>query len=98
MSRWMWFLPLIGFVAVAGGLAFLLGMRAATTTETDVIERVALAYIEEAGAEAALSDCKAIPAQSQGLWLVVICQRPAGPGVEYFIDRFGRVADRRALN
>lgn len=94
----MWFLPLTGFVAALIGLALLLGMRAATTTETQVIDRMAARYLQEAGAGALRTDCKAVPAQSSGLWLVVICERPTGQGVEYFVDRFGRLADRREID
>lgn len=79
-------------------LAFLLGVRSATTSETEVIERIAQLYVQEAGSGAVRTDCKAVPAQSAGLWLVVICERRTGQGVEYFIDRFGRIADQRLID
>lgn len=98
MTRWMWFVPLIAFIAALGTIAFLLGTRATNTTETEVIERMAQLYVQEAGSGAARTDCKAIPAQSLGLWLVVICERQSGQGIEYFIDRFGEIADRRDID
>lgn len=79
-------LSVVGLVAVAAGLGLLLGKRAVTTTETDVIEQVAARYVAETGA--ALTDCAARPAASTGLWLVVACA-----GHEYFVDRFGRIVD-----
>ncbi|MEM9911019.1 MAG: hypothetical protein AAF922_09565 [Pseudomonadota bacterium] len=97
MTRWMWFMPLIGCVAGLAGLALLLGQRAANTTETEVIERIVELYIKEAGTGAARTDCAAVPAQSEGLWLIVICTRAGGQGAEYFIDRFGRVVDRHVI-
>ncbi|MEM7075614.1 MAG: hypothetical protein AAGA28_06905 [Pseudomonadota bacterium] len=97
MPRWMWFLPLAGLLIGGATLAYMMGVRASRTTETEVIERVAAAYVSEAGNAADRTDCRAVPAQSPGLWLVVICERQNGAGVEYFIDRFGRVADRKAL-
>jgi len=93
-GRAVFFLPLA--VVVLGGvaLALLLGGRAATTTETEVIERVAAMYVATGGAR---TDCRAVPAQSDGLWLVITCEDDAGRGVEYFVDRFGEVADQRML-
>lgn len=73
-------------VAVVAGLGLLLGRRAVSTTETQVIERVAARYVAETGAAAA--DCAARPAVSAGLWLVVACA-----GYEYFVDSYGRVVD-----
>lgn len=72
-------------------LALLLGKRAVTGSETEVIKRVAQRYVAEAGGTARQQDCAARPAQSAGLWLVVTCRPATGPGIEYFIDRFGRV-------
>lgn len=96
MTRRALFMPLMAVVLAGAALALLLGGRAATTTETDAIERVAAQYLEEGGA--ARTDCRARPAQSEGLWLVVICEDAGGRGAEYFVDRFGRVADRRTLD
>lgn len=97
MSRRLIFLPFVGLVLLTAALALLLGGRAATTTETEVIERVAALYLEEAGDRAARTDCRAVPAQSEGLWLVITCAATDGTGFEYFIDRFGRVADSKRL-
>jgi peptidoglycan/LPS O-acetylase OafA/YrhL len=89
-------LPLMAVVLAGAGLAAVLGVRAATTTETEVIARVAALYVAEAGGGAARTDCRARPARSAELWLLVICERD-GRGRQYFIDRFGRVADRGTL-
>lgn len=94
MPRGVMAFPLLAVVLGGVALALLLGARAVTTTETQVIERVAARYL--AGGGAARSDCHARPAQSDGLWLVVICEAGGG-GMEYFIDRFGRVADARRI-
>lgn len=95
MSRpWMLFLPLVALVAAVAVLGLSMGRKAALTTESEVIEAVAARYIGEGGA--ARSDCRARPAVSDGLWLVVTCARK-DVGFEYFIDRFGRVADRSVL-
>jgi hypothetical protein len=90
----MLLLPLVGLVAVAAVLGLSMGRKAALTTESEVIEAVAARYLDEGGS--ARRDCRARPAVSEGLWLVVTCSR-AGVGFEYFIDRFGRVADRSVL-
>lgn len=86
MPRRLIYLPVLGLVAAVAVLGLLLGGRAATTTETQVIDRVADRYASETGA--ARSDCAARPAESNGLWLVVACA-----GHEYFVDSFGRVVD-----
>ena len=85
MPRAIW-LPVVGLAAAVAGLGLLLGGRAATTTETEVIERVAARYVTETGA--APEDCAARPAESAGLWLVVACA-----GHAYFVDPYGRVVD-----
>jgi hypothetical protein len=94
MPRWVFVLPLLAVVAAGTGLALLLGWRAATTTETDVIEKVASQYLADAGATAQRTDCSARPAVSEGLWLVVTCMPAPGRGVDYFVDRYGRIVDR----
>lgn len=93
----MVFLPFGCLVLLTAVMAWILGGRMANTTETEVIERVAAEYVETAGASAKRTDCGAVPAQSEGLWLVITCASQDGTGFEYFIDRFGRVADRKAL-
>ena len=80
------FLPIVGLVAAVAALGLVLGGRAATTTETEVIDRVAVQYVTETGG--ARSDCAARPASSAGLWLVVACA-----GHAYFVDTYGRVVD-----
>ncbi len=95
MSRsWVLFLPLVALVAAVTVLGLSMGRKAALTTESEVIEAVAARYLDEGGT--ARSDCRARPAVSEGLWLVVTCESD-GVGFEYFIDRFGRVADRSVL-
>ncbi|MFN3209155.1 MAG: hypothetical protein ACE369_09165 [Roseovarius sp.] len=89
------FVPLLALVLCGAVLALLLGGRAATPSETAVIAVVADRYVAETGA--ARSDCHATPAQSAGLWLVVTCQAINGAGVEYFVDRYGDVTDRREM-
>ncbi len=96
MSR-MVFLPFAGLVLLTAVLAYLLGGRMASTTETEVIERVAKLYVGEVGAGAERTDCRAVPAQSDGLWLVITCAPADAAGFEYFIDRFGRIADRKPV-
>lgn len=85
------FVPLLALVAVAAGLALLLGGRATTTTETQVIERMAARYLDDAGAGASPSDCAARPAVSDGLWLVVACVTGNGMRHEYYVDGYGRL-------
>ncbi|MEO1139557.1 MAG: hypothetical protein AAFW87_08880 [Pseudomonadota bacterium] len=94
MARWVWFVPLIGLVLCGVTLALLLGQRAATTTETEAIERVAAMHVAAGGVR---EDCKAVPAQSEGLWLVVTCEAVGGEGTAYFVDRFGEVVDTARL-
>ena len=90
--RWAHILPLSMLVLALAGLGFLLGKRAVSTTETEVIERIADGYVDQMGGAAKRTDCAARPAQSDGLWLVVSCLSSGGDGVDYFVDRFGRVA------
>ena len=89
------FIPLLALVCLGAVIALLLGGRSVTTTETGVIAAVADRYVAETGA--ARSDCQAIPAQSEGLWLVVSCLGADGAGVDYFVDRFGNVTDRKEM-
>jgi len=97
--RWLFFTPLLALVLAVAGIGLLLGARLVLTTETDVIERVAARYVAEASPQAQLSDCQARPAQSDGLWLVVVCASAQGQGgVAYFVDRFGRVRDQGPVN
>jgi hypothetical protein len=86
MPRRLIFLPVLGLVAAVAVLGLVLGGRAATTTETEVIDRVAARYVAETGA--VREDCAARPAASAGLWLVVACGEHA-----YFIDSFGQIVD-----
>ncbi len=79
--RWAIFGPLAALVLVVGALGLRAGLRQAEMTETDVIDRYAALYLEE-GEGAALTDCLAVPATSQDLWLIVQCG-PDENGVTY---------------
>lgn len=97
--RWLFFAPVLALVLAVAGIGLLLGARLALTTETEVIERVAARYVSEASPQAQRSDCQARPAQSEGLWLIVVCAPEQGQGgVAYFVDRFGRVRDQSPVN
>lgn len=90
MPRWIFFAPLIGLIAATAVIGLSLGRRAALTTETEVIERIAGRYVVDAGGAARMTDCTARPAVSAQLWLVVTCMPPdASVAYEYFIDSFG---------
>ena len=93
MPRWLWWAPL-GLLVLAFALIGLrYGWIAATTTETDVINRYATRYIKEHGGTAALTDCVAYPGTAYpGIWMVVSCTPTGseGPGrYEYFVNRLG---------
>jgi len=87
MPRRLIFLPVVALIAAVAGIGLLLGGRAATGSEAEVIERVAARYLAETGSGAGRADCSGRPAASAGLWLVVTCG-----GHEYFVDAYGRVA------
>lgn len=88
MPRWMWFLPFAAITLAVGAYGFLSGMQVATRTETEAIEHAATLHVYQGGK---LTDCRAVPAQSERLWLVVICEPEEGLGREYFIDHYGNV-------
>ena len=90
--RHLQYAPLAAVVLALIAVALLLGKRALTTTETEVIERVADRYVSEMGDSTRRMDCAAVPAASEGLWLVVSCTDLHGVRIDYFVDRFGRVA------
>lgn len=97
MPRWLWWAP-FALLTVAGAIyVFRLGVIAATLTETDVINRYAALYLEEAGAEARLQDCHARPGQeATGIWIVVVCVGPDGPR-SFHVNRFGGLEYRDRL-
>jgi hypothetical protein len=84
MPRRLIFLPVVALIAAVAGIGLLLGGRAVTGSETEVIERVAMSYVSETGG--AVTECSGRPAASPDLWLVVTCG-----GHEYFVDAYGRV-------
>lgn len=93
MARRMLIAPIAGILTAAAGIGVILGVRTGNTTETEVIERVVAQYLEDAGSEADPSDCAARPAVSEGLWLLVVCDRRGSAHYEFFVDRHGRLAD-----
>lgn len=97
MTRRLFFITFFAFLVCTAVIALLLGKRSAQASETEVIERVAATYLTEADTGAKRTDCRAVPAQSDGLWLVVICTRGDGAGFEYFVNDLGRISYRRAL-
>ena len=72
------FTVLGAFLALVAVIGLRLGWLAASLTETDVIERYAAAYLAEAGAGAALSNCHAETGQGHWVKLRVICRHPDG--------------------
>lgn len=90
MPRWLWFAPLALIVTALSAWAFRLGWIAATITETDVIHTYAQRYLAEAGADARLTDCTALPGGHSGIWIVVRCVGPEAR-YDYPVNRFGRL-------
>jgi len=84
--------PVLALIAVVVGIGLMPGGRAVTTTETEVIERMAARYLGEAGRGAVRSDCAARPAVSGALWLVVACRDDA-----YLVGAYGRLVHRNAV-
>lgn len=95
MPRWLFFAPLAALVMAVAALGLRQGYVRATLTETDVINRYAAQYLQEAGPGAALTDCLARPGQRAGVWLVVICTAPAQAGsYAYYVNRLGALEFR----
>jgi hypothetical protein len=91
MPRWLWWTPVGLLVLGAAVLGYRQGWLVANMTETDAIQRMAALYVQEAGAEARVSDCWAQPAE--GVWLVVRCARD-GARWEYHVNRLGGLERR----
>ncbi len=77
-------------VLASAGLGLRWGWIALNTSETDVISRYAARYVAQTGGP--ITDCRALPGEDQGIWLVVIC----GPTpvdltrhYEYHVNRLG---------
>ncbi len=84
--RWLWVAPLGLIVLMAGYAGVRLGETRANLTATEVIATYAARYVAETGGQ--LTDCLAVPADADGLWLEVICEGAARR--VYAVDRFGR--------
>ena len=93
MPRWAWFLPVALLAVFSGWAGWELGFRRATLTETEAIAPFAARYVDEAGPEAAETDCVAVP--GEGAWLVLSCGRAGGPVWVYRIGRFGQLIEER---
>ena len=91
IPRWLWWAPLVGLVALGALWALRLGRIAATLTESDVIAAQAADYAARTGRP--VSDCRAFPGSSAGIWIVVVCEGD-GMRTEYFVNRLGGVEDR----
>ena len=81
----------LAFLALVAVIGLRLGWLAASLTETDVIERYAAAYLAEAGAGAALSNCHAETAQGHWVKLRVICRHPDGREWRFGAGLWGRL-------
>jgi len=91
MLRLLWWGPLGVFVLFWAILGLRYGWLAANTAETDVINTFAARYVNDHGAQAALTDCLAYPADDiNGVWLVVSCAPLGGSGsYDYYVNRLG---------
>ena len=96
----LWWAPFGVFLVFWAVIGFRYGSKAVSTTETEVINRYAAQYLEDAGEGAELTDCIAYPSSELGIWLVVSCAPPlrALP-FEYHVNRVGSLGyfDRPAL-
>lgn len=72
------FTVLGAFLALVAVIGLRLGWVSATLTETEVIERYASAYLQEAGDGAALTDCHAETGQAPWIKLRVVCRNSLG--------------------
>lgn len=90
VSRFLWWAPFGALVLFFAVIGFRYGAMALSTTETEVINRYAAQYLEDAGGSAALTDCVAYPSDDLGIWLVVRCAAPQrAQAYEYFVNRVG---------
>ncbi len=95
--RLLYWAPLALLVAAVGLWALRAGFMTARLTETDVIDHYATLYVDQSGiAGAARTDCHAVPGQVRGVWIMLLCARPAAQENEritYLIDRRGGLVD-----
>lgn len=86
----LWFAP-VGLLVVASAvLGLRYGHDVAGMDEGDVIERFAGVYAQRV-AQGSKRDCVARPGAHSGAWLVVLCARPQGTGLAFYVDRQGRL-------
>lgn len=91
MTRGM-LLPLAAVLALAGVFGLWLGVASAPMTESEVIERYAAEYVTETGGER--TDCYAVPAGVEGVWMIVICEAEGSEAWFRAVDARGdRVLD-----
>ena len=96
----LWWAPFGVFLVFWAVIGFRYGSKAVGTTETEVINRYAAQYLEDAGEGAMLTDCMAYPGTELGIWLVISCAPPLREmAFEYNVNRVGRLVyfDRPAL-
>ena len=93
MPRWFWFAPLTALVLALAVWAFRLGWIAATVTETDVIEKWTLHYLETKSPTARASDCTGQPGTAPGVWILVSCVNGLGERHDFPVNRFGRLVE-----
>ena len=90
LLRVLWWAPFAVFLVFWAIVGFRYGVKAQDTSETDVINRYAALYLEDAGEGAALTDCVAYPSTDLGIWLVVSCAAPLrAASVDYYVNRIG---------
>lgn len=73
-------------VLMAGYAGVRLGESRVDLSATEVIATYAARYVAETGGQ--LTDCLAVPAEVEDLWLEIICDGTARR--VYAVDRFGR--------
>ena len=89
--RWLWWAPLGALLLGSALIGLRAGWLAETITETDVITHYAQRYLQEHGANAALSDCAAVPGEGlPGIWIVITCQpNNSERRYAYYVNRWG---------
>ncbi|SFD81450.1 hypothetical protein [Roseivivax sediminis] len=100
MPRLVWFLPVGLLVALAALLGWRQGWIHANVSETQVIAMYAQQYLDDrardgTGQGAQPSECRAVPGEGSGVWLVVVCgPEPHDPArhYTYYVTRAGDLA------
>ena len=86
MRRAYFFLPLAGLVVFAGYLGLQVGQ---VPSETEIINRYAVAYLESAPSGARATDCAATPHPAPEVRMVINCVHPMGLTNTYFVGPRG---------